>query len=244
MPILGLVAFAAAWSQAKRPILWMYPATGEIYVKGEVSNARATPGARQVKLSNGFAFDFDGTHGGVLLEDLPALRLTGSFTVSSWLFLRAYCDTNPTAQSQVLFRGDDRCGADPYTLTVRHYGAVEVGVDNAVTAGGEVPLNRWVHVLGSYEAKTGELKMWIDGDLVGMAKTSRTTAHDLEPSWTPGIGIGNVQNEKGPHNQPFNGIIADLRLYDRVYSPLELGIVFGPFDTGDKLARQLRYTVN
>lgn len=246
MPILGLIAFAAAYSQVRQPVLWVSPANGDVYVQGEQVKYRVTPGAKLVKLTNGYGYDFDGNHGGVLLEDLPDLRLTGSFTISAWLFVREYQNGNPTWQSQVLFRGDDRSGADPYTLTIRHYGAIEVGVNNGITAGAEIKLNRWVHVLGSFEAKSGDLKIWMDGDLVGSARTSQVTAHELEAAYTPGIGIGNVQNDAGIHNQPFNGIIADLRLYDRVYTPLDLGIVFAPFDGGaDKLVKQIaKYTVN
>lgn len=247
MSLIGVVALAGMAMQALKPVLWLAP-SGELYVAGKAVKFRATAGVRRVRFANGFAFDFDGSTGALMVPDMAELHLTGSFTISSWIYLRKYAPGGPETQSQILFRGDDRNENDPYTLTVRSYGAVEVGVENGTTAGGEVPLNRWAHVLGSYSADTGDLRLWVDGECVGQSRTSRKPLDRLEEPFVPGVGIGNVQNDAGPHHQPFNGYIADLRLYNRVYTPLDLDMVYGPWGSDPPVREHesapIPYTVN
>jgi hypothetical protein len=220
MGILGMIALASMHAQAATPILWLSP-NGNIEVAGKAVKARMTVGATRVRLSGGFAYDFNGTRGGILVADLPELRLTKSITVSLWINLRSYVNDGPGAQ--ILFRGDDRCGVDPYTLVIHSDGTIHFGIqdgdDRGMSVGAEIPLNRWMHVLGSFNNETGELQLWVNHDRVAYSRTSRRPFANLDPAWAPGIGIGNVQNDAGPHNQPLNGIVADLRLYDQVYEP-------------------------
>ncbi len=220
MGIFAIVAFAGLHAQVVPPLLWLAP-SGQIEVAGKPVSARVTPGASRIRLPGGYGFSFDGTHGGVLLPDLPALRLTGSMTMSVWINLRSYVNTGPGAQ--VLFRGDDRNGLDPYDLVVHSDGtiwfAVQDDQDRGFGVAGEIPLRQWTHVLGSFDATKGELKLWLNHELVATAKTTRRPFETLDNAFAPGIGIGNVQNDHGPHNQPLNGMITDLRLYDRIFEP-------------------------
>jgi len=200
--------------------LWLAP-SGQIEVEGRPVEARMTPGAARIPIAGGFGYDFTGQHGGILLGDVPELRLTGSMTVSVWLFLRSYVSSGPGAQ--VLFRGDDRGGLDPYQLTVRCDGTIGFGIESEQNLGagviGEIPLNRWTQVVGSFDEKRGKLQLWIDDKEVAMDMTTRKPFSNLDPAYAPGVGIGNVQNDQGPHNQPLDGVIADLRLYRGAFSP-------------------------
>jgi len=80
-------------------------------------------------------------------------------------------------------------------------------------------LNRWTHVLASFDSKTGQMSMWLDGDKVAYTRTSKRPFSQLLSQYAAGVGVGNVQNNHGPHNQPLNGMIADLRLYSAVLTP-------------------------
>ncbi|HVT12640.1 MAG TPA: LamG domain-containing protein [Fimbriimonadaceae bacterium] len=220
MHFLAFLAAAAVHSQAPLPVLWLAP-TGEVLVQGKAVQPRITEGAWRVRLSGGYAYNFNGVHGGVLLPDYSGLRLTGSMTMSLWLNLRSYVNSGPGAQ--ILFRGDDRCGLDPYDLVIHSDGTIWFAVqdeqDHGYGVAGEIPLNRWTHVVATFDASTGQLKLWLNDELVAFGKTTRRPFQVLDNSYAPGIGIGNVQNDHGPHNQPLNGMIADLRLYDRVVEP-------------------------
>jgi hypothetical protein len=223
MGFLSLIAFSTAFAQLPPPVLWLSP-TGKILVHGKQVEAELTEGASRVRLAGGYAYDFSGKRGGILFGDVPALRLTESMTVSLWINLRSYVNDGPGAQ--VLFRGDDRSGVDPYTLSIHGDGTVWWAVqdqdDKGFGVGAEIPLNRWMHVVASFNDESGELQLWLDDERVAYARTSRRPFALLDNNASPGLGIGNVQNNRGPHNQPLNGVVADLRLYDRVLTPDEL----------------------
>lgn len=140
-------------------------------------------------------------------------------TISVWVNLRSYVNDGPGAQ--ILFRGDDRNGLDPYTLSIGPTGIISFGIQDdqarGMAVGSEIPLRQWIHVLASFDARTGAEQLWLNRTPVAWAKTTRRPLEILDPGYAPGIGIGNVQNDHGPHNQPLNGMIADLRLYDRAY---------------------------
>ncbi len=228
MGVLGLLAAVALGGApgkaASAPVLWLNPA-GTVLVEGKRVAVRLTKGAKTVETPFGLGLDLDGTRGGLLLADAAPLALTDALTVSTWVYLRSYVNDGPGAQ--ILFRGDDRAGLDPYALVLHGDGRVCFGVNDSTGASGEVSspitLKRWVHVTASFDAATGEMKLWIDGRLEGTASTERRPFVVLDRGSAPGIGIGNVQNDRGPHNQPLNGTIADLRLYGAALSPAAAG---------------------
>lgn len=228
MSIWALTAAMMANAQAIQPVLWMN-LRGDILVSGQPTTPRFTPGASRTRTVDGVAYNFTGVHGGVLFGDLPALKLSDSITVSAWLNPRSYVNDGPGAE--ILFRGDDRSGYDPYWFVIQGDGTINFCVgddhDRAMNVKGELPLNRWTHVTANFNATTGELKMWLNGELVGYSRTSLREFVELDKGWTPGVGVGNVQNDQGPHNQPYNGLLADLRLYSQALTPDQVGWMGG-----------------
>ena len=221
MSVIGIVLAVAMSGPAQTaPVLWMHP-RGAVLVQGKEVDARITTGAKTVRTPFGLGLDLNGTHGGLLLGDLPQLALSRSLTVSTWIYLRSYVNAGPGAQ--VLFRGDDRNSLDPYTLSVLADGTIDFAIGSedgyGTSVGTDIPLRQWVHITGSFDAGRGELRIWKDGQLMAVRLTTRRSFSTLDGGYAPGIGIGNVQNDRGPHNQPLNGILADLRLYDSVVEP-------------------------
>jgi hypothetical protein len=212
--------------QDLNPLLWM-DLKGNILVKGEQFSPQVDPGVYKINTPDGVAYNFAGAKSGLLFGDNAAFKQGGSMTVSAWLYPRSYAPNG--AQSEILFRGDDRLGYDPYCFAITNDGLIRFVVENDKSEGmdvaAELPLNRWTHVTASLNASNGELAMWLNGVEVAIAHTSKRPFVDLIPQYTPGVGVGNVQNDKGPHNQPYNGMLADLRFYDKVLSPEEVGFV-------------------
>lgn len=210
--------------QDVRPVLWLN-LNGDILVAGRPVTPQFNEGASKVETRDGVAYNFLGGTSGVLFGDNPALKLNGNLTVSAWIFPRSYAPNG--AQAEILFRGDDRDGYDPYDFVLTSDGTVNFVIENEQSQGmgvkAEIPLNRWTHVTASLNAESGELAMWTNGVKVALAHTSKRPLLNLLPNFAPGVGVGNVQNDKGPHNQPFNGMIADLRLYSAVLTPDEAG---------------------
>jgi hypothetical protein len=225
MGIASLVAFSILPKiQAPEPSLWLHP-NGKVSIEGRSFNPRFAPGARVYRTQHGATYDFDGKRGGLHFGDLQQLKITESMTVAVWINPRSYVNDGPGAQ--ILFRGDDRNGVDPYTLVVLSNGTINFGVQDeqhrGMSVNAELPLNRWSQVVANWDSQSGFLKIWLNGELVGMAKTSWRPFASLENSAAPGLSVGNVQNDKGPHNQPFNGMLADLRLYRGAWEPEQIG---------------------
>jgi hypothetical protein len=207
-----------------KPVLWLN-LQGEILVAGEPAVPEVIPAVQQLKTAFGVIYDFDGQRGGIRFPDRPEFRIGGSMTASAWIYARSYVNHGPGAQ--VLFRGDDRSGLDPYDLVVHSDGTINFHFSNDKGEGmhlkAELPLNDWCHVTANLDVEGRSMNLYVNGDLVGSAPTTRMLLVDLDPAHTPGTGVGNTQNPNGPHNQPFNGRLADVRLYGEALTPEKAG---------------------
>ncbi len=196
---------------------------GKIRLRKGRLDAKICPGTSAVPTHFGTGFQFGGPKSGILLGDVRALRLTKSLSIAAWVNLETYVFAGPGAQ--IVFRGDDRIGIDPYHLHIqgdgRVYFAVESGKDSGWVAA-PVPLRQWTHILGSLDDKTGKLLLWINGVKVAEAKTNARPFGNLDPMTAPGVSIGNIQNDRGPHNQPLRGTLARVEIYDRAVTPAEI----------------------
>lgn len=227
MDIASLLVFAAfPKHQMPEPALWLQP-NGQITIEGRSFKPRFTEGVKVYRNHFGAVYDFSGPKSGVHFGDLNPLKIIDSMTVSIWINPRSYVNDGPGAQ--ILFRGDDRNGVDPYTLVIHGNGTLHFGVQRedqkGMSVNTELPLRKWSQVVANWDSETGFLRMWLNGELVGMARTSVRPFAELDRGWTPGVTVGNVQNDKGVHNQPFNGMISDLRLYRGAWTPDDLGVL-------------------
>jgi hypothetical protein len=223
MSVISAILIAASFAQTPEPVLWLQP-NGQITLSGKPVQPTFSPGTRVIKTERGTTYDFDGKRSGILLPDVSALAFTNSFTVSTWIYLRSYVNDGPGAQ--ILFRGDDRNGLDPYDLVIHGDGTINFFVRDSSSRGfcvsAEMPLAKWVNVVASWEMPTGQLNLWLNGVNVAHATTSVQPFAVLDKGAAPGFGIGNVQNEKGPHNQPINGQLSDVRILRGVWTPEDL----------------------
>ena len=224
MDQMSLLALALTTTLAGAPVLWLDP-RGSLLVDGVPVRGRMTPGAEMVRTPLGLGLDLSGRRGGLLLGDLPALKLTGSLTISTWIYLRSHVSAG--SAGQILFRGDDRNANDPYHLTILPTGMVQFGIDSADGSRPgvetEIPTKRWVHVTATFDAEEQELRLWLGDRLKATRATEKLPISGLDGKFAPGIGIGNVQNDRGPHNHPLDGLLVDLRLYASAIKPGEAG---------------------
>lgn len=164
---------------------------------------------------------FSGHNGVVVAKDARQFWLGPSFSLSATVYVNAIPHGGTSPQGQIVFRGDDRGGLDNYSLNLgedgyynfNFYGASN---DNASV---RVParLNTWQTLLGTFDARTKQISLFLDGVLVAQQYTSLFPIMEMSSSDVPGFSIGNVQNPLGGcHNQPFNGYIRDVRLFDHV----------------------------
>lgn len=230
--LTALVIATTVLPQLRTPVLWLKP-DGSTVIAGKPVVARIIHPTKRVQLAEVVAWDFSNGRGSLQFGDPVELQLTGSVTVSVWLKLRSYAENGVNAQ--VLFRGDDRAGFDPYSLAVFSNGMISFGIQNEGSLGGSVaaeipPVMRWFHVLANLNATNGNMELWLDKALVAKSVTAYRPFAYLDTSSSPGVSIGNIQNENGPHNQPLNGMIADLRLYKGCYRPKDIEVGKGGWD--------------
>src|SRR5262249_6256482 len=74
------------------------------------------------------AFSFDGVDDRVAVGDSASLGLTASLSIEGWILVRGY---STTTNSQILWRGDDRGGLDPYKLNIHTDGQLYFTVTDA-----------------------------------------------------------------------------------------------------------------
>ncbi len=67
----------------------------------------------------------------------------------------------------------------------------------------------------------GVMKLYINGVLLSEGTTDLRPIAVLDPHENPAIGIGNAGGKH--YNMPFDGLIADVRIYNRVLSEAEIG---------------------
>jgi hypothetical protein len=170
----------------------------------------------------GLAFASDSNER-VFIPDSPAFQLTNSLTIAAWVKM-----TSPSYA--ILFRGDSRAGNDPWVLGGNGAGKIGIQIedttDTAAYAAADVPLNEWIHVAGTFDGDTGDLRFYINGVLATELFTSIKPFGPLDPNLAPGVAIGNTETSI---NFPFVGSIDEVLLYDRALSPNEIaGLVPEP----------------
>lgn len=196
------------------------PVAGPVYVSVSIPNGSPTTSLGLI---------FDGVAARVFIEDNPAFYLTNSLTLEA--FIRY--DGEPTGgqMSQIIMRGDDRIGLDPYFLALDPNGALGFGVEPEVpdtiswlVSPLPVARNVFLHVAGTLDGVTGQQKLFINGQEVASTNTTLRPFGQLDPSQSPGLGIGNVQSPN--YNEYFNGIITEVRISDVALDPRQF--LFAP----------------
>ena len=186
----------------------------------------------------------------------PDLSLADTLTVSAWL---KYSSIAPTWGSQIVWFGDAQFGRDPYVLHLFTDGTLELRSDRSVTGrpvftvfedeiqlspkgvpmmnqhvGVESPNTlapeTWYFVAGTIEKlapRRSVLKLFVNGEQVGEERTSEVVNYPTDKMW---MTIGAV--DEGTW-QNFDGLIEDVRVYNRPLSPAEIKALYSqPWKTG------------
>ncbi|UCG70113.1 MAG: PKD domain-containing protein [Thermoplasmata archaeon] len=175
----------------------------------------------------GQAFSFDGYNDRVSVPDSDNLKITGSMTIDAWLFIRSF-PPPLRGHAQILFRGDDRGGLDPYYLSAQSNGNIRFHVESLTARTNleaPIPKDEFVFVAATLDDATGLMRIYLNGALAAEQITSIRPFRDLHPSYRPGIGIGN-HAPSSAHHQPFHGIIDELEVFNRALSESEIQAIY------------------
>lgn len=179
---------------------------------GTIVGATWTTGGRY-----GNALSFNGTSSYVDLGNPTALQLTGSMTVEAWVNAAA----NPPDDGQIVAKSDGSGGwqfktspdTGPETFGIAITGSSK---SNAQRYSSTVrALNTWYHVAGVYNATVGTLDVYVNGALNSGALRGVIPTSQVNETINANIG----RRTGGFY---FNGIIDEVRIYNRALSLAEI----------------------
>ena len=184
-------------------------------ITGSIFGATWTTGGR-----NGNALGFDGSSSYVDLGNPSLLQITGSMTCSAWVKAAA----NPANDGQIVAKSNDAAGWQ--LKTSRDTGPQTFGV--AISSGsGRVQrysttvrsLNVWYYVTGVYDAAARTLDIYVNGVLDNGVLRGTIPASQVDAPVN--VYIGKRTSLYGGRYF-FNGIIDDVRIYNRAMSQAEI----------------------
>ncbi|RKU38835.1 hypothetical protein C6496_04840 [Candidatus Poribacteria bacterium] len=135
----------------------------------------------------GLVFEGNGPRDFVEIPDSDSLDVPEGLTVEMWMYLEAWSTAGGTgATKELAYKVGPR--SDKKVLIRMTTGALAWGA--AVVAGKtDVPLKKWTHIAGTYDAKSGEGKIYIDGALDGEGKIGGEIVPNNDVLWL-GRGAG------------------------------------------------------
>jgi glucose/arabinose dehydrogenase len=167
----------------------------------------------------GTAVNLDGGDDFVNLGNPTGLQLTGSMTVSAWIYSAAFPADDAAIVSK---KAGTEAGYQLDTTTDR--GPRTIGFKLTRSSGGNMirygattlQLNTWYHVTGVYDATARTMNVYLNGQLDNGALVGTVTASQRNSANNVNIG------RRGGAGFAFNGRIDDTRVYNRALSAAEV----------------------
>src|SRR5882724_9390992 len=181
-------------------------------INGNIFGATWTTGGRY-----GNALSFNGSSSYVDMGNPALLQITGSMTWSAWVKAAA----NPPNDGQIVAKSDSTSGWQLKTSpdTGSHtFGVAVSGGTNAFAQRYSTTvrsLNVWYHVAGVYNSTARTLDIYVNGVRDNGVLTGTIPASQVN-------SVVNVNIGRRSGGYYFNGIIDDVRIYNRVLSQAEI----------------------
>lgn len=135
----------------------------------------------------GLVFGGNGPRDFVEIPDSDSLDLVEGLTVEMWLYLEAWSTAGGTgATKETTYKVGPR--SDKKVLIRMTTDALAWGAA-AIDGKTDMPLRKWTHIAGTYDAKSGEAKIYIDGVLDAEGKIGGNIVPNDDVLWL-GRGAG------------------------------------------------------
>lgn len=193
---------------------------------------------------SGTTLGFDGYYSTVRLRLVSPSFLKGALTVEGWVALGAY----PFDWAPVVHQSD--WGKEGFYLGVNEdgYPGFHATVGNqwiSVVDSNRLELFGWHHIAGVHDIRSDQMRIFVNGQ----EKSSRALPND-EIQWSNSdvmIGLNNrkmpavegrIRKGKWPSLFGIDGLIDEVRVYDRALSPREIAASFLHFRPPDKVQKR------
>lgn len=194
------------------------------------AEAQGTAGIRVADLYGGATPDAEGAIGTAVSfdgvddyarTDIPTVATETGFSATAWVKLSKMPDTAAIIAAQpgnyspsfelYYSKSYDRWVFNQYTADT----ATAEPVRAMATTPGGAKAGEWTHLVGTYSSASNELKLYVQGKLVGT--TTYSTPWDARRGLQ--IGAGSYSGQPGSF---FPGTIDDVRIYDKPLSAAEV----------------------
>jgi hypothetical protein len=177
------------------------------------------------------AAEFDGIDDQISISSSPSVNVTSAVTVEAWIYPKAM--PNFSEGAGIVSKGNNGNDARYELLTVAtlpvganaaffrltNHGTVDPvdGVTKPYIYGGNMPLNAWSHVVGSYDGSV--MSLYVNGiQVASQPATGGSITTDNNP-----LFIGVRQNQSGSTGKShFKGKIDEVAVYGRALAPDEV----------------------
>ncbi|MHC4675343.1 MAG: SUMF1/EgtB/PvdO family nonheme iron enzyme, partial [Planctomycetota bacterium] len=163
----------------------------------------------------GYALQFDGKNDYIYIKNSKSLDIRGSVTLSAWV------KNNGDNDGQIIWRGDELPGHDPYQLHLTH-GKMECRINvgdgkmGYIIQSKQAVDNNWHFWTGVYDKEAGKLYLYKDGNLDNSTDTHLEINYDTSSMWNT---IGAVDHGNWQH---FNGVIDEARIWNMARTPQQI----------------------
>jgi hypothetical protein len=197
-----------------------------------VTNGALTPVAIQFNIATQDALNYG---------DIPGMDALSKFSVSCWL----YADSEINSFGQIIGCYDLQNGFNFYFSKLfsqpffNHY-RFSGGVNSYGILGGDnIPLNTWGHVVFAGDMSSQAFPAIYLNGVSESIFSGVTNGGDYRPSQGIIFTLGNNYYNGAAYNNPFGGMLKDIRVYNRILSAAEaiaiynLGVpsaIAGPLD--------------
>lgn len=198
--ILGLSCISA-YAQQENNLVAMYTfdmeSGDEIFdLSGNGNNGFLRGDVKRADSRNIVGLKFNGKDAYVEIPDSQSLALTSGLTIVMWIYLESYSTAGGTGVTK----------ETSYKFGTRDNKKMEL---RATTAGGDwastqvygetdVPLKEWHHIAGTYDAKSGDVILYLDGEEDGSGNFSGEIIPNTSVVW---IGRGNAPFFDGVYDE-------------------------------------------
>ncbi|MBU1872702.1 hypothetical protein KJ688_03075 [bacterium] len=179
------------------------------------------------------AFEFDGIDDNISIPFENCFN-SSSITVSAWVYLKDY---PPVLHLFSIINNGTYLSGESWELLVRDGGnsrsdvmgsfGYKGNIECAVAGGLSNPslsmnLNSWYHIVGLYDNDNNIISVYCNEDLIIEKNINAGYIQNNNND----VKIGSPYPGSASNRHPFNGIIDDLRIYNRVLNETEIQILY------------------
>ena len=161
----------------------------------------------------------------VLVPYHPDFDLAQGFSIVVWAYLESDPDTGPGNDWRLLV---GRNGFRPYGIALEQNGkltgSIYVGGERrSLQSETEIPLNEWIHVVFTYEAASGRMRLYLGGELEGEQEAPPGEVEAIEGR---PMTISLPKSEALEEFRAWPGRLDEVQIYNRALGPDEVQALY------------------